>query len=86
MQPNSTMSSDELLLFIRTEIAAETGRPLESITADTPFHQLGLDSLSAVLILHKIEAQYKIDVNPIVFWDYPTPSSFAEFVSKQAAR
>ncbi len=80
------MSTEELLLFIRTEIAAETGQPLESISEDLTFHQLGLDSLSAVLILHKIEVQYHIDLNPIHFWDYPTPLLFATFVAKQQSQ
>ena len=80
------MSYDEVLNFIKKEIAEETKFPIEKIDADTSFHKLGLDSLSAILILHNIETKFSIEVNPIYFWDYPTPASFADFIIKEHGR
>jgi acyl carrier protein len=80
------MSYDEVLNFIKKEIAEETKFPIEKIDVDTSFHELGLDSLSAVLILHNIEKEFAIDLNPIHFWDYPTPSEFAGFIIKEYSR
>lgn len=80
------MSYDEVLNFIKKEIAQETKFSLEKIDANVSFHNLGLDSLSAILILHNIEKEFSIDLNPIHFWDYPTPASFAEFIIKEHSK
>jgi len=80
------MSYEEVLNFIKKEIAEETKFPIEKIDGNTSFHGLGLDSLSAVLILHNIEKEYGIELNPIHFWDYPTPASFTSFIIKEYSR
>lgn len=80
------MSYEEILNFIKKEIAEETKFPIEKIDVNSSFHQLGLDSLSAVLILHNIEKEFGIELDPIHFWDYPTPASFTEFIIKEHTR
>lgn len=80
------MSYDEVLNFIKKEIAEETKLPIEKIDINTSFHHLGLDSLSAILILHNIEKEFSIELNTIHFWDYPTPASFTEFIIKEFKR
>ena len=80
------MSYEGVLNFIKKEIGEETKIPVEKIDANASFHDLGLDSLSAVLILHNIEKEFGIDLNPIHFWDYPTPASFTSFIIKEHAR
>ncbi|HZY78339.1 MAG TPA: acyl carrier protein [Cyclobacteriaceae bacterium] len=76
------MTHQELINFIKKEIATETGTAVESIDANASFHSLGLDSLSAVLILYNIEKEFGVELNPLNFWDYPTPSKFADFILK----
>gem|GEM_PF-2560927 len=76
------MSYDEVLNFIKKEIAEETKFPFEKIDANASFHQLGLDSLSAILILHNIEQKFNIELNPIHFWDFPTPALFTDRIIK----
>jgi acyl carrier protein len=80
------MTRPELLNFIKMEVANETKATIESIDESTSFHQLGLDSLSAILILHNIEKKYGIELNPIHFWDYPTPAAFADFIIKEHSK
>jgi 6-methylsalicylic acid synthase len=79
------MSYEAVLNFIKKEIAEETKIPAEHIDINATFHDLGLDSLSAVLILHNIEKEFGVELNPIHFWDYPTPSLFTSFVIKEHA-
>lgn len=79
------MSYEQVLIFIKKEIAEETKFPIEKIDVNTSFHNLGLDSLSAVLILHNIEKEFSIELNPIHFWDYPTPASLTDFIIKEHA-
>lgn len=80
------MTRHDLLEFIKKEIADETGSKPETIDENTSFHTLGLDSLSSVLILHNIEREFDVELNPIHFWDYPTPASFADFIVKEHSR
>ena len=80
------MSRDELLDFLKKEIANETETKAEAIDENVSFHSLGLDSLSAVLILHSIEKEFSVELNPIHFWNYPTPASFADFIVKEHSR
>lgn len=77
------MSREELIDFLKKEIATETGTKADLIDENVSFHTLGLDSLSAVLVLHSIEKEFGVELNPIHFWDYPTPASFADFVVKE---
>jgi acyl carrier protein len=76
------MTREELIGFIKKEIANETGSGIETIDENVSFHTLGLDSLSAVLILFNIEKEFNVELNPIHFWDYPTPALFADFIIK----
>jgi len=77
------MTREELLSFIKKEIATETGTQVEAINENSTFHELGLDSLSGVLILYNIETKFDLELNPIHFWDYPTPSAFTDFLLKE---
>jgi acyl carrier protein len=77
------MTRPDLIDFIKQEIANETKVTPASIDENASFHKLGLDSLSAILILYNIEMKYSIELNPIHFWDYPTPATFAEFIIKE---
>ena len=77
------MKREELLLFIKTEIAAETDCAIEQISETDTFHSFGLDSLSSITILNKLEDEFNLDLNPIYFWDYPTLGAFADFLLKE---
>lgn len=78
-----SMSYEDVLNFIKKEIAEETKIPADKIDVNATFHDLGLDSLSAVLILHNIEKEFGVELNPIHFWDYPTPAMFTRFMIKE---
>jgi len=80
------MSYDQVLNFIKKEIAEETKFSVEKIDANASFHSLGLDSLSAILILNNIEKEFGIELNPIHFWDFPTPALFADRIIKDHAQ
>jgi acyl carrier protein len=77
------MKRDELLTFIKSAISEETGVGLESIDESQPFIQMGLDSLSSIVILNQIEDKFNVELNPIYFWDYPTLGSFTDFLLKE---
>lgn len=75
------MTKAEILLRIKQEISRETGLPLPEIEDSATFYSLGLDSVSSVYVLDKLERQIKTEMNPIIFWDYPTVALLAEYIT-----
>jgi acyl carrier protein len=66
------MTKEELIQILKQEIVRETGIPLNEIADDADFYSLGLDSVSCVYVLDKLEKKLKVELNPMFFWDYPT--------------
>jgi len=69
---------DDIIIHITDLIAAETGLSKNMIQADESFFIYGIDSISAVYLMHQLEDQFKITLTPLYFWDYPTIKLFAE--------
>ncbi len=80
------MTRDQLVHIITQAIAEETGHPGSSILESTSFSDLGIDSLSSIVILNNIEDQINLELNPLHMWDYPTVGSFADFLASQLVR
>ena len=66
------MTKPEILARLKEEIARETGLSIPEIDDSATFYSLGLDSINSVFILDKLERQFKVEMNPLFFWDYPT--------------
>jgi acyl carrier protein len=75
------MTKAEILSKLKEEITKETGLKREEISDSATFASLGLDSISSVVILDKLEKHLKVEMNPMVFWDYPTVELLAEYVT-----
>ena len=67
--------------MLKTEIASETGIPLQEIGDTASFFELGLNSISAVFVLDVLEKKLQVEMNPLFFWDYPTLDVFAAHTS-----
>ena len=57
-------------------ISEEQNLDLDKIDIHTDFYAFGLDSISAIHVLDKLENHLNIEINPIDFWDYPTIEQF----------
>ena len=66
------MTKAEILSKLKEEITKETGLKREEISDSATFASLGLDSISSVVILDELERHLKLEMNPMLFWDYPT--------------
>ena len=71
----------EILNALKEEIARETGRPVTQIDDNASFHSLGLDSISAIVVLDEMEKRSGINMNPMFFWDYPTVNLLADHIN-----
>jgi len=56
------MSNEELTERVRGIIAAAQHVPVENITADSTFEQLGIDSLDGINILFAVESEFNINI------------------------
>src|SRR6185312_2405526 len=56
---------------------------VEATTLDSTveFFSFGLDSVKVVDIFHEISAGLNLEIEPSVFFDYPTIESLAEYIS-----
>ena len=54
--------SDELIQRVMKSIAATKRIPVESVTVDSDFLQLGIDSMDAVEILFALESEFDINI------------------------
>ena len=71
---------EETVVVIKKLIAAETGIAIEEIKDTDTFFNLGLDSVSCIFLMDKLERELHIELNPIHFWDYPSIDTYADFV------
>jgi acyl carrier protein len=78
------MTKQDLIQILKQEIAKETGIPLNEIEDGADFFSLGLDSISCVFVLDKLEKKLKVELNPIFFWDYPTIDSLSGHIASLA--
>ncbi len=54
--------SDELIERVRKVIATSKRIPEDTVTIDSPFEQLGIDSMDAVEILFALENEFDISI------------------------
>lgn len=70
----------ELIEFIKGLISEEMGIPVGEIKETDSFFNLGLDSVSCIFLMDKLEKKLQLDLNPIHFWDYPTIDTYSDFL------
>lgn len=71
------MTRNDILAVVRTAISEETKIPIGEIGEGNTFFELGLDSVTSIFVMERIENQLHIALNPIDFWDYPTVGQYA---------
>jgi acyl carrier protein len=64
-------------------LASRVGKMPQELAGDRPFTALGIDSLTAIELNHEFETTLRVQVPPIVAWDYPTPRELSRFLAEQ---
>lgn len=77
------MTRPELLTLLKSIIAEETGIDVKDMADTDTFFNLGLDSVSCIYLLDKVEKKLALELNPIHFWDYPALDSYADFLLQE---
>jgi 4-hydroxyphenylalkanoate synthase len=72
---------DLLVGMVCLHSAAVLGHPApEEIDPDTPFQDLGFDSLSAVELRNRLKSASGLTLPPTLIFDHPTPTAAADYI------
>jgi 4-hydroxyphenylalkanoate synthase len=86
---HSLAPDDRHSLLVETvcsHAAAVMGHPApEEIDPDTPFRDLGFDSLTAVELRNHIKTATGLTLSPTLIFDHPTPAAIAAHIGLQFA-
>jgi acyl carrier protein len=74
------MTRPELIAHLKSVIAEETGITVAEIADTDTFFDLGLDSVSCIFLMDKVEKILKVELNPMYFYDYPSVDTYADFL------
>ena len=83
----ATTDSDSLnsiLKTLRDTLAAELFIKPERVDIDTPFIDMGLDSITGVTWVRRLNEQYGVSVTAVEVYNHPTLRRFAEFIGRMA--
>lgn len=69
--------------FIQNKVAETLGIKADEINPDDEFMNLGLDSMHAIFLIDEIEKEFKTEINPHLFWEFPTINSFSKKLEEQ---
>jgi acyl carrier protein len=69
-----------ILRWLTPRLAASLGVSATALDPMVPLAEMGVDSVHAVSLVGEIEAQFDIDVDPTLIFDYPTLSHIAEYI------
>lgn len=76
-------TQEEILVLLKEIISSETGISIDEIKDSDSFFNLGLDSVSCIFLMDKLEKSLHIELNPIHFWDYPTLDMYTIFLVRE---
>ncbi|TNE68106.1 MAG: amino acid adenylation domain-containing protein [Bacteroidetes bacterium] len=69
--------------MLRQFIAEAVEMPVEDVDVQASFYQLGLDSLSAVDVAQKIEAQTGLTLHPTILFEHDTILALGKYLDQQ---
>ena len=77
------ITKEEINQFFKDRIAKEMKIDASEIDVHAEFYTHGLDSITAIYVLDKLEDFLNIQINPIDFWEYPTIEKFSTYLIEQ---
>jgi acyl carrier protein len=69
-----------LMNWLKTEIQAQTGQPVDEHQA---FSALGLDSVAAVALSGDLEERFGLELDPTVMFEYPTLTALLDYLQAE---
>lgn len=76
-------AAEQIQSWIREWLAANADLEADSLDRDTPFADLGLDSLTGVEMVATLEQAFQIKLPAVVVWNYPTLATLSQYLAEQ---
>ena len=81
------IDTGSLLVKVQTALMQMVSKLLkvkvEDIDADTKLNEYGFDSISLTEFANKLNHEYKLELTPATFFEYPTIHSFSEYLIQE---
>lgn len=81
--PNMAAALRYLKGAVKQHISAITKVPVNKIKEDATFKSMGIDSLMAVQLKNKFQAEFDVSLAVSSIWTYPTVEKYAEFIAEE---
>lgn len=79
------MAAGQIEQWLCQRLANYGNLATEEVSPDSPLADFGLDSMAAMQLVGEIEERYRIELNPIAMWNYPTARHLADYLALQVA-
>jgi phthiocerol/phenolphthiocerol synthesis type-I polyketide synthase B len=76
---------DELQTRLQAILAHQLGMPAAAVGLDQSFPELGLDSMTAMMVLREAKQLVGLDLSATMLWNHPTVSSLAALLAELLA-
>lgn len=70
----------DIIFLIRQLVAEETNLAVDQLDIHKSMGSFGLNSINSIYLLEKLENTLNLDLNPLMFYDYPTIDSFGRYL------
>lgn len=78
-------AKDNIQTFIIQELSVLLNIDTSKVDPDIEFLNLGIDSLAGLSLMTKLENLLKMELDPLIFWDYPTIEQLSQHLSEKAS-
>jgi acyl carrier protein len=79
-------TQQEIILWLREQIAAETKIDAAAVRTNVPFTDFGLDSIVIVTLVTKLEEWLNTSLDPTIFWEFPSIKALSDWLVNEHLR
>ncbi len=79
---NHNRTANEIEEWLIDALSESIGIEADEIEVDMPFESYGLDSSTAVIISGDLQEWLGCDLEPTIFFDYPTINEIVNYLTK----
>ena len=85
MRHRATRPNSSIERWLVERVAFYLERPVHDVDPAVALAEAGFDSVSAVSLCGDVEAEWEIEADPTLVFDYPTIHALAGFIADQLA-
>lgn len=82
----NSLKLEQVEAAIKSILSEKLHIPEEDVKKDRIFQELGVDSISAVEIIRELNKQYKLNMDAVCIFDYPSCKTLAEYIMEETKK